>query len=247
VWNTLIILKGSDIFISQRRVILLAIGLCASSFVIAPSAGATTPSASILLSSAVHNAYASGAVHEVIVTRRAGETLMMVNDVATDEGRQVITLSDGSSTEVIAFDTLKKAYIKGNKIGLKNYDAFPESAAVKYAGKWMKVVPSDQAWANITGSTTLKSDFETNIRILHPKLDANLVNIGGVRAYEISGKVAALGSSPDASVNLYISDTRMVMPIRLSEFAKGVSATVNWSKWGESLVLNAPSNSVPLP
>jgi hypothetical protein len=213
----------------------------------APFAGATSLSASSLVSKAIHDAFAGGAVHENIVDRRAGETLTMVNDVGTFEGRQVVKLSDGSSVELLAFDSLKKAYLRGNKIGLVNYSQFPESAAAKYAGKWMEAVPSDQVWANLVEATTLKSDFATQLQILDPVRSATLVTINGVRAYKITGKGAATASEPAASVTLYLSDAPTVLPLRFTESAKGVSVTANWTKWGESFSMNGPAKSVPLP
>jgi hypothetical protein len=211
------------------------------------AAGASTPSAEALVASAMRNAFASGAVHEVTVTKRSGKTLTMVNDIGTNEGRQIITLSDGSMGEVIAFDSQKKAYFKGNEVGLKNYFEFPASAAAKYAQEWMKAVPSDEAWSNIVGSTTLKSDFVTDLRIVDPVLSATLVTVNGVRAYAISGTGASSADAPATSVKLYVSDTRKSLPLRLVEVAKGVTATVDWSKWGEALTLETPSKFVPLP
>jgi hypothetical protein len=232
---------------SLGRLVVSAIVLGLSTFAFALSAEAAAPSAAALLSSAVHDAIAGRGVHEVSVARRSGETLKMINDIATNEGRQEITLSDGSSVEVIAFDAQLRAYIKGNQIGLKNYSGFPASEARKYAEKWMSANPGDHAWENIIGYTTLKSDFETNLAILHPVLNANVVSINGVGAYEITGHVAATANSPAATVKLYVSDKGTVLPIRLIEHAKGVTATVNWSKWGESLALRTPAKSVPLP
>jgi hypothetical protein len=229
------------------RIVASAIVLCLSTSALALGAGAAAPSAAALLSSAVHDAVAGRGVHEVSVARRSGETIKMVNDLATNEGRQEITLSDGSSVEVIAFDAQLRAYIKGNRIGLKNYSGFPESAARKYAERWMIANPGDHAWENIIGFTTLKSDFGTNLAILHPVLSPHVVSINGVGAYEITGHVAATTNSPAATVHLYVSDKGTVLPIRLTEHAKGESATVNWSRWGESLALRTPAKSVPLP
>jgi hypothetical protein len=226
---------------------MLVIGLCAFSCGIVSSAEASTPSAASLLASAIRNAIASRAVHEVTVTKIDGETLNMINDIGSNEGRQIITISTGASTEVIAFDSMKKAYTKGNDLGLKSYFGFPSSDASKYAGKWMESVPSDQAWSNITNSTTLHSDFGTNLRIHDPVLGPKLVTLNGSRAYAISGTEAASANSPAASVTLYVSDSRTVLPLRLNEVAKGATATVNWSKWGELLTLKVPSKSVPLP
>jgi len=200
-----------------------------------------------LLASALHNAETSGAVHEVTDTKLDGETLTMINDIGTNEGRQIITISSGASTEVIAFDSMKKAYTEGNELGLKTYFGFPATDAVKYAGKWMESVPSDQAWSNITGSTTLKSDFETNLKIQRPILSNKLVTINGARAYAITGIEAATANSPAATITVYVSDAAKVLPIRFNATAKGESVTANWSKWGESLTLKAPSKSVPLP
>ncbi len=171
----------------------------------------------------------------------------MINDIGTNGGRQMIRLSDGSVGEVIAFDAQSKAYVKGNKVGLRNYFAFPASAATKYAEKWMVANPGDQAWDNIIGFTTLQSDFGNNLLILHPVLLAKLATINGVQAYELTGRVAATANGPGASVKLYVSDKGTVLPIRLTERAKGISATVNWSNWGESIPLRAPTKYVPLP
>lgn len=225
---------------------MLVMSICGSRAIV-QSAGASSPSAATLITSATRNAIASGAVHEVTVTKRSGETLTMVDDIGTNEGRQIITLSDGSMGEVIAFDSQKKAYVKGNEVGLKNYFGFPASAAAKYAEEWMEAVPTDAVWANIIGFTTLKSDFGTNLRVLGPVLNTKFVTVNGDRAYVISGTEAASANSPATTVTLYVSDTPAMLPLRLSEVAKGVAAVVNWSKWGESLTLSTPSKSVPLP
>jgi hypothetical protein len=232
---------------SLTRVVVSVIGSSVLSFVTVLPAGASTPSAASLLASAVRNAIASGAVHEVDHAKLRGVTLTAINDIGSNEGRQIITISSGASTEVIAFDSMKKAYTKGNELGLKSYFGFPASDAVKYAGKWMEAVPSDQAWTNITNSTTLTSDFGTNIHIHDPALSTKLVTINGVRAYAISGTEAATANSPAASVTVYVSDSSKVLPLRVSETAKGESVTVNWSNWGETLALKAPTTSVPLP
>ena len=231
----------------RTRIIVSAIVLGLSSSAVVLSAGAAAPSGEALLSSALHDAIAGRGVHEVSIARRAGETIKMINDIATNEGRQRITLSGGASVEVIAFDAQGKAYLRGNKIGLKNYSGFSESAAVKYAGRWMAANPGDHAWENITGFTTLKTDFGTNLAILHAVRDAKIETINGVGAYEISGTIAATVNGPAASVDLYVSDKGTVLPIRLTERAKGVTATVNWSRWGESLALRTPPKSVKLP
>jgi hypothetical protein len=233
--------------ISRGRVVVSGVILCLASSGFVLTAGAATPSAAALLSSAIHDAIAAHAVHEVAVTKHGDVTLKMVNDIGTNAGRQEITLSDGAAAEVIAFDAQGKAYIKGNKIGLKNYFGFPTSAAAKYSEKWMAANPSDHAWENIAGNTTLQSDFGTNLAIVHPRLNAKIVKINGVGTYEISGRVAPSANGPAASINLYVSDKGTVLPIRLIESAKGISATVNWSGWGESLSLSAPRKSVPLP
>ena len=193
------------------------------------------------------DAIAGGAVHEVTVTKRSGETLTTVNDVGTSEGRQMINLSDGSIGEILAFDSLKKAYVKGNEIGLTNYFGFPASAAAKYAGKWMEAVPSDEVWSNVVGYTTLKSDFGLNLRILNPVVSSKIVSLNGVHVYVISGTEAATANAPSTSVRLYVTDETKPLPVRLIEVAKGVTATVNWSKWGESLVLQSPQKFVSLP
>ena len=233
--------------ISRVQVIASALILCLSSSAVVLSAGASPPSGEALLSSAIHDAIAGRGVHEVSVARRADETIKMINDIATNEGRQRITLSGGASVEVIAFDAQGKAYLRGNKIGLKNYSGFSESAAVKYAGRWMAANPGDHTWENIIGFTTLKTDFGTYLSILHAVRDAKVATINGVGTYEISGEIARTVNEPAASVELYVSDKGTVLPIRLTERAKGVTATVNWSRWGESLALRTPAKSVRLP
>ncbi len=211
------------------------------------SAEASSPTAESLVTAAMRDAIASGAVHEITVTKRSGETLTTVNDVGTSEGRQMINLSDGSIGEILAFDSLKKAYLKGNQIGLKDYFGFPASAAAKYAGEWMEAVPSDAVWSNIVGNTTLKSDFGLSLRILNPVVSSKIVSLNGVRVYMVSGTGATTTNAPSTSVKLYVTDQTKPLPVRLIEVANGVTATVNWSKWGESLILHPPQKSVPLP
>ena len=232
---------------SRVRVASVAVALSMLLSANAMSASASTRSATSLLNSALRDAVAGHAVHEVTRTISGGQTMTMVNDIASSEGRQIISFSSGASAEVIAFDSRHKAFTKGNEIGLENYFGFPSSEASTYAGKWMETVPADKAWSNITGSTTLATDFDTILRIHNPVLSPILVTINGVRAYEITGTHPASANGPTALVTLDISDATVVLPLRFTVIGQGAAVTANWSKWGEALALREPTNSMPLP
>jgi hypothetical protein len=212
-----------------------------------PAAGSTTPSAIALLVSANKDALAGGAVHEVAKVSLGSRASNEVNDVGTDEGHQVISLSNGATTAVLAFESLKVAYTEGNKLGLETYFGFPAADATIYAQKWMKITPTSAAWNAVTTATTLQSDFTFLPHVKSPIVSAHVSTVDGQRVFKVSGHLPASGKTPAATVVLYLSDGAKPLPVQMIQSIPNGHLLVNWTKWGQPLHLSQPAHSVPLP
>ena len=214
---------------------------------VASASSSAKPTAVSLLTAANHDALAGGAVHEVAKVSLGTRASTEVNDVGTDEGHQVISLSNGATTAVLAFESLKVAYTEGNKLGLETYFGFPAADATIYAQKWMKITPTSAAWNAVTTATTLESDFTFLLHVKSPILSARTSRVDGQQVFKVSGHLPASGKTPAAAVVLYLSDGAKPLPVQMIQTIPNGHLLVNWTRWGQPLHLSQPAHSVPLP
>jgi hypothetical protein len=207
------------------------------------SGGATTPvaSAGSLLAAALHNAVASGGVHESAQGHGNGITVTMVNDIGPTSGRQVIDAGGGHSVVIVAGG---RAYFRGDAAALAGYYQFPVAVAREYAGKWMSLGPGDTGYAQVSGAVTLASDF--NQIAIHGPVAARPVTMpDGRRAIAIAG-TANGPTGTRAPATLFVTATGSTLPIALREGNPQASQTEAWSRWGQPVAFSAPAGATPI-
>ena len=207
------------------------------------SAATTTdiPSAASLVSTALRNAVNSGWVHEVDLTTGKGQSLSMVNDIGSSEGRQVI-VADGGHATVIVLDG--KAYIRGDVKAIASYFELPSSDPAQLAGKWISLVPSDPEYSAVSDAVTLRSDFN-QIKLEGPFSKAS-VSLGGQDVTAIHGYVPGPSSNSRVRAVLDITAEGTILPVAFQASDGQLTESLRWSKWGDAVSLVAPQDPKPV-
>lgn len=186
---------------------------------------------------AIRQAVGSGWVHETVSANDSGHSLSMVNDVGTNEGRQVI-VSDGAHGRVLVLNG--DAYLYGDEAAIKNYFEISKSDPQKYANQWIELKPSDPGFSTVSGAVTLTSDFE-QVSMTGTLTMGNVVSINGHKVRPINGHVPATAQSPAGTATLYVTTSGKVLPFEYRVVAKGTRFTTRWNDWGRPAELTAPS------
>lgn len=208
------------------------------------SSEATTTSAASagsLLAAALHNAVASGGVHESAQAHGNGITVTMVNDIGSTSGRQVIDAGGGHSVVIVAAE---RAYFRGDAAALAGYYQFPVTVAREYAGKWMSLGPSDTGYTQVSGAVTLASDFN-QIAIGGPLAARPVTMPDGRRAIVIAG-TATGPTGTRAPATLVVTATGTTLPIAWREGNSQAAQALTWSRWGQRVAFSAPAGATPI-
>jgi hypothetical protein len=220
--------------------LLLAGGLltaCSSG----PSNAGATMSPGQLAELALRNATAARWVHETGSATGPGHVLTMVNDIGTNEGRQVID-SNGARSTVLVINEV--AYINGDATALTQYFGLQISNPQEMAGQWISIRPTDQNYSAVSAAVTLQSDFGTLIS--GPFTEGPPVVFDGRSLNALRGFVQGPSGAENVPATLYVTRTGTVLPVRLKASTGGVTETRIWSNWGRSVSLPIPSPSIPI-
>ena len=173
----------------------------------------------------------------------------MTGDAARSAGLQDITLINGGQVGTIEVRLVHNtAYFRGNKLGLMSYLGLPTSLAADYTGRWISVARSNQAFASIAASMTIKAVIAQIV------IDGPLTMSSGPSAPSTtlilegtSGALSAKGQHGPAT--LVVSDPSTPLPVSFSAQGKDGSTmangSVSFSNWGESVAVVAPAHAVP--
>ena len=231
---------------TKNLLVTLAVAVLAATSLGLVSAGASTPTASTLLRTTLHDAALGRWVHESGTFRSKGAVAFtFTNIIGTTEGTQSVRFPDGATATNIDFPSEHRAYVYGNLKGLAGYMQMSAAAASKYANKWLEILPANPQYANVVNATTLGSDF-SQTDLTNPTLGP-ITTLSGVRVRVINA-TEPTGSTPaTAHVTLYVSLSAKPLPYKMVETAGTLQRTVSWSKWGQATVLHAPTVTVPYP
>jgi hypothetical protein len=191
---------------------------------------------------AMHNALAAGWVHEVVRANDQGQSLSMVNDIGSSDGRQVVD-ADGAKATVIVIGPA--AYIQGDTNAVSDYFGLSTGDPQQVAGKWLSLDASDPNYSAVTASVTLKSDFSNFI--VGPFTKGQVTTVAGQQAVPLFGHSPAQAGSPSVPTTLYVTTTGKVLPVAYRSSYQGMTETVKWSAWGRTVSLAAPPNPIPEP
>jgi hypothetical protein len=206
------------------------------------TAGASTLSASSLMSLALKNAVKAGWVHEVEHASAPGHSFSMDNDIGTSAGRQIID-SNGAHAEVIVLH--KVAYIYGDKKAVADYFQLSTTDPAKYANKWLSISSTTTGYATISDAVTLTSDF-ADVTIPGKVTRGPAVMLDGRKVISIHGAVAATSTTAAIKATLYVTTSTPRLPVELHLTTKTETVTTSWTRWGHTVKLKAPPKVTPL-
>jgi hypothetical protein len=201
------------------------------------AASTPAPSASQLMSLAIHNAESAGWVHEVSNATRPGHTFSMVNDIGATQGRQVV-VSDGAHARVLVLNG--NAYLYGDNKAIANYFGLSTTDPQKYANQWLELKPSNSDYSTVSAAVTLASDF-SHVSLPGSLREGRIVTIKGHKVRPISAHIAATSQTPASTATLYITTSGRILPFEYRAVAKGFTSITSWSNWGNRVTLIAPT------
>lgn len=189
---------------------------------------------------------AQTAVHWVQKARDPGSQLTLTSDVSKHVGTQKLTLKAGNHTAHLTIKLLvDTAYVEGDVPGLVVLQGLTPTQAQKYANQWISVPKDDKDFSHMAAGLTVSSILEglipgTHLTSVSRKRHGK--QVVGVRAVSGKGKKKVI-------FVLYAPATGKPLPLELDESAPahaGVSDKTTFSKWNESLTVNAPDSSTPI-
>jgi len=212
--------------------------------------GASSKGAEHLLGATLRNARSQRSLHYVSTTKTSTINLTITGDVTKSLGWQTL-VNRGGSTPWVAEVRLvhREAYMRGDVAALKNFFGFTASAAARYAGRWISVVPTDSYYEAAAAALTVSSVID-EIALGKPVSSGGHVTVGGRTLQQVRGSLAAPAARRSTgSAMLTITASSDPLPVRYSDTFKnttsGSDSTV-LSRWGETVHVVAPATSTPL-
>ena len=197
-----------------------------------------------MVSLALTNATSAGWVHETNRTTGSGHQVSMVNDIGTDQGRQVIDSDGAHSTALVLAGT---AYIQGDAAAVSNYFQIPTPDPQKLAGQWISIRPTDQSYSAVSASVTLQSDFQNFQNLfLGPFKAGAQTTVDGLRVVPISGHVQGSTTGSTVPATLFVTASGKLLPVSFQASNSQASITSQWTNWGQAVALAAPVTSIPM-
>jgi hypothetical protein len=224
-----------------------------SNTVSSPPGTATLPAARQLLRSALRAAGHVGSFHYVASSSLSGPnggSSRTIGDAGPDRGRQVITTGAQRFT-VLVIGTA--CYLKGNAAALVSNLDFSSSDAATHAGQWISLAPADAPYATVYAAVTAPAAIADNITVVPQDL-LPTTTVGGRTVQTVSGAIAPVNipgqttSTPKGTATLAVRASAPQLPVRYTERGtlnhQQSSATVSFSKWGESVHVTAPVGAI---
>lgn len=166
----------------------------------------------------------------------------VVQDSSLNSGKQTVAINKELASVVLMPDG--SAYISGNSQGLTSFFALPASVLPGLLGRWASVARSDSVYRGVTGNVTLQSAL-ANVTPSGPLVEGKRTKVNGQWVKSLSGSVPGGGGR----LILFVSANKRSLPVEAIESSEfGGSSRgeiVTFSRWGEPVSLERPSQSVP--
>ncbi len=212
----------------------IAILCCLATGTVAATASAAQSPAAF--SAAVHRAAKSQrSVHYVSLSRVGTTTVSMVADVARDHGIQRITFRQGAKTgHATVIVAAQVCYLRAEAFAMQRYLGFSAAAAAGYANRWIRIVPTDHAYATVAAAVTLGSAIDElgpigTLRLVKGGVQGTVVRNG---ARLVDTVFARAGASP--------------LPLKEVATQPGATAENVFGPWNRAVRVTVPAGAVPI-
>lgn len=210
----------------------------------ATAMAAPTPAERV--ASAISAGLAEKSVRWAATESGGGVTIRMVSNAGRSEGFQVITFTEGTTTEGTLSIVLVKGtvYLLGNGEGLYA-QGFSVAAAKKEAGKWIALKPSSPGYASTAAGLTVASVFAP-LKMAGPVTSVPGKKVLGTSTLGFKGTTRPSANTPGSQAavaeTLYVRASGKPLPAE----AVQQNDTVEFADWGEPVKVTAPRGAVPL-
>ena len=241
---------------SMRFPVVILLGLvaaisaaCSSNTSSATPFAGKTPAQVLAMAHAA--ALAKGSQHWVEdVKIGSGTSLQFVTDAGTPQGKQTITGTSGTGTVLLV--SAQMAYAKGDATFLEQNLQVPSDEASTYAGRWIAVPSSSPSFGGLTLGLTVPPLLPREA----PSAPLRLTKLTTIDGKSVMGVTGGFDTSEAAegwvgTQVLYISTVAPYVSIAMTQhgtMAGGATITDSnhTSDYGESVVVTAPSGSIPI-
>jgi hypothetical protein len=228
--------------------VLAGIGVAAVVFGGSSPPSSTAPAARQLLRTALASATRAGSFHYVATSSSTGPnggTQQTVGDAGPTSGRQVITAGQQHFTVLVIGTSL---YFTGNASALTANLGLSSASAAAHAQQWIELAPTDAPYATVYAAVTAPSALADNITIA-PDQELAQSTVAGQSVRTITGAITAIRIAgqvikPKGTAFLAVRTGSPHLPVRYTqsgtENGQSSTASVSFSRWGESVSLSAP-------
>lgn len=211
--------------------------------------GLQSESASQVVSTAVAAARAAGTFHFVDKEGSGSQARLLSGDTGTVAAQQTST-GNGSRLVVSLVDGV--AFVQASSITLENYFGLSTTQATQESGKWVSVTRGEKSYAQIVQSLTPSAELDAYIPQTELGIGKQRV-LHGIPVLPVSGTAPATDSSSGlpAVATLFVSLRAPYLPVGGAVSGTDVhgrkqSEEVAFTRWGEKVHLNAPTDTVSL-
>jgi hypothetical protein len=209
-------------------------------------------------------AVASGSFHYVDSSTATGGgqriTSTQHGDAGRNEGVQYMNSMAGNY-EVIVVASM--AYMKADATALENLLGLSPSPATSLANRWISFKPSDAPYKATAADVTSETTWDDPSTSMTDELPQTPVSVSGLFTrdgasvqsvtYSLHGTDSAADTSYSGSETATFAATDPHLPSAVDERLTGAAndqtttatADVTFSQWGESVIVKAPTGSIP--
>jgi len=202
------------------------------------------------MASAVSATSRQSSFHFEEVATEATAGIDVVADVGANRGREFITLTgSGKSGHVEILLVAKTAYFKGDLFGLESFTHIGAALAKKYAGRWISVPSTNSGFASVTGTLTVLGVANQLVLLPGTLTRGAATTTSGVPTLPIAAADSASGGV--LRLTEYVSAKGVALPVLVEGTTSATSTgtrhiKVTFGHWGESVVVGAPTGTVPI-
>ncbi|HTW09968.1 MAG TPA: hypothetical protein VME46_20870 [Acidimicrobiales bacterium] len=219
----------------------------ASAGVAGAASSGTAESPAGLVKAALAAADAQSSVHWVSKGKVGGASIVITTQAGQSDGYQTYVISEQSaSAELAEADVGQTCFVNGDAVGLEAVLNFKSTPAAAEAGKWLSDKPGGPEYQEIAAGLTLSTtmaplEMQGTVKALPGK------TIAGHRVLAVRGNSEPFEGNPSVPETLYVAATGKMLPVEaVQEESKQLTVTIDFSRWGSPVQVQAPSGAVAI-
>ncbi len=243
-------MRPRSLFVLSTAVIALAAGCGSSSTGSSGSNGVQSKSGREIVAAAVAATERQSSFHFVESSGAGTSGVLIAGDVGTSSGEQHVTIHDGKSRGHLTLLLAdKKAYFKGDLLGLEGFTGLSAKLSAEFAGRWISVPSTNSSFAAVAGTLAVATAAGQLVKVPGTLTRGKTSRQLGHAAVAVTAAEAS--SSGSLKLTIYVATRGAALPILVegtTTAAGGAprSISARFSNWGEAVHVTAPGTSLPI-